>query len=99
MVKHLNKFFKPKNIEERKFQYEIELVEKKWLLQKIYFFFFDKMDEPERSIAKGNFDIIRIIRLPIPSSTHEAICYGFNWFEVPERYAYWDVICRKYEDK
>jgi len=56
----MNKFLKPKNIEERKIQYEEELeieYQRRFHMsidefKGIYFSFYDQMNEPERTKAK-----------------------------------------------
>jgi len=86
------KFLKPKNIEERKLQYERGLKEKQRFLQKVYFSLYDKLSEPERTQAKNNFDIERAINFVIPKTTFDAVIIGFYWPNTPEGLEYWEKI-------
>jgi len=106
----MNKFFKPKHIDERKLQYEKELETKcqeKFgisigRLKSIYFSFYAKMDEPERSQAKNNFDIkypLQYSVIGFPKTISYAIYFGFGWYNASEEWDYWMKIYNKYEKK
>ena len=98
-----NKFFKPKNIEERKIQYEKELeaeCQEKYHMsidkfKNIYFSFFDQMDEPEKTKAKNNFDVTHAINYPEPRKISDAIFSGFQWGKTPEGWPHWKKIWMK----
>jgi len=87
----MNKFFKPKNIEERKLQLE----EDKITLQKVYFSLYDQLSEPYKTQTKDNFDIDFAMRCPIPKTISEAIFCGFYWHDTPENRLYWAEITKR----
>ena len=96
----IDDFFKPKNLNSReeklKKKLEILCQEKFHMsidkLKSIYFPFYDKMDEPYRTKAKNNWDAGNAIDFFIPKTIYDAVVYGFDWGESPQRYEYWEKI-------
>ena len=66
-------------------------------LKKIYFDFYDQMEEPERSEAKENYDYQCAKIESVPTDIYPAICLGFNWNETKQCYEYWSIINNKYD--
>jgi len=89
----IDDFFKPKNLKSRE-----EKVEKK--TKDIYFSFFDKMNEPERTQAKNNFVMDEaMLEGATPTTISNALRLGFVWGKTPEGLKYWDEIWEKYKLK
>ena len=65
-------------------------------LRNIYFSFYDKMEEPERSEVKENWNYICAKRYNIPTNISYAIFTGF-FFD--DRTIYWSNIIEKYRNK
>jgi len=98
----IDSFFKPKNISSR----EEKLCQEKFHmstdeLKDIYFSFYDQMDEPERSRAKQNFDIEKVINLGVPSHLLKAIEYSSadDWQKNEEEAKYWGKVYSNYTRK
>lgn len=69
-------------------------------LKAIYFGFYDKMEEPERSQAKANWDYEWAKCNGIPISTSDAICKGFRWRPTTQTDIYWVALAyNKYATK
>ena len=66
-------------------------------LKKIYFDFYDQMEEPERSEAKENYDYQCAKIESVPTDIYPAICLGFSWNETKQCYEYWSIINNKYD--
>ena len=66
-------------------------------LKKIYFDFYDQMEEPERSEAKANFTNESANNELKPLTIMEAIFRGFFWKETKQNYEYWNNINNKYD--
>ena len=66
-------------------------------LKKIYFDFYDQMEEPERSEAKENYDYQCAKIESVPTDIYTAICLGFSWNETKQCYEYWSIINNKYD--
>lgn len=57
-------------------------------LRKIYFDFYDKMEEPERIEAMENWSY-NYCKGMIPETVHGAIILGFNWITSKQGNNYW----------
>lgn len=70
-------------------------------LRKIYFEFYDQMDEPERSEAKENLRITEydVASKIIPKSIKDALYSGFVWSGTKQDSDYWSDIRKKYANK
>ena len=66
-------------------------------LKKIYFDFYDQMEEPERSEAKENYDYQCAKIESVPTDIYPARCLGFSWNETKQCYEYWSIINNKYD--
>jgi hypothetical protein len=53
--------------------------------------FFNQLREPEKSQAIANYN--EGFDKQVPSKLREAVGYGFNWADSPERHIYWENIC------
>jgi len=105
----MHKFLKPKNIKERKLQYEEDIrnecQEKFHMsideLKSVFFSLYNQLPEPERSKAKNNFDIKFLIEYAtgIQKTISFAIRFGFKWDETFEGFDYWDTLWEKYRLK
>jgi len=62
-------------------------------LRNIYFSFYDKMDEPERSKAKGNWNYDFAKSRNNPKYIYNAVNHGFEW---NDKDGYWNDIYKKY---
>lgn len=60
-------------------------------LQAVYFGFYDKLNEPERSQAKENWDW-ELAKNHMPDSTYTAVNSGFYWTELNQSLQYWSDI-------
>lgn len=60
-------------------------------------FWFNQMEEPERSQALNNVDEFSDQQLE--KSISDALCGAFYWFETPEGGEYWVQIQEKYKKK
>lgn len=68
-------------------------------LKDVFFSFYDKMDEPERSQAKENWNYKYAINRAIATSITLAISRGFSWSSTTQGFGYWDMIDDKYAKK
>lgn len=67
-------------------------------LRKIYFDWYDKMEEPERNVAKANWDYDYCQKMDMPNNIWYSIQYGFDWFYSCQGSDYWGSISQKYKN-
>lgn len=61
-------------------------------LEKIYFDFYDQLEEPYCSQAKENWDYNWCKETELPNSKRLAICLGFDWSKTEQGHRYWDLL-------
>lgn len=67
-------------------------------LKKIYFDFYDQLQEPYCSQAKENWDYKKAsLFFSIPKNIELSILHGFFWGVTPQKYEYWGSIVKSIE--